>query len=73
MYEGDKSLFTVSNEKVLSADLWHQRLGHLNAKHLKTAISGLSTVNDDALNFCESCVQGKTHKLPSKSSKILIQ
>ena len=53
VYEWDKSLLTVSIEKVSSVHSWHQRLGHLNAKHLKTAISSLSTVNDDALNFCE--------------------
>jgi len=66
VYEGDKSLLTNHDQKVSSFDLWHQRLGHLNKKQLKMAISDLLAINDIVLNFCESCIQRKMHKLPIK-------
>jgi len=51
--------------------LWHQRLGHVNEKRLKTAIKKRLIVGVDvdkhdtdvAIPFCEACVQSKqTHK-----------
>ena len=52
--------------------LWHQRLGHVNEKRLKTAvnkhlITGVEYVNGD-LPFCEACVQGKQTREPFKGS-----
>ena len=46
-------------------DLWHQRLGHLNAQHLKEAIqkklvNGVK-IQKTAKFFCEGCVEGKMH------------
>ena len=63
VYIADKGL--LANDKLPKLDLWHQRLGHLNVKQLKEAISELN-VNDveSGLNFCESCTKGKMHKLP---------
>ena len=63
VYISDKGL--LANDKLPKLDLWHQRLGHLNVKQLKEAMSELN-VNDveNGLNFCESCAKGKMHKLP---------
>jgi len=50
--------------------LWHQRLGHVNEKRLKTAvnkhlINGVDCINGD-LPFCEACVHGKQTRKPFK-------
>jgi hypothetical protein len=59
-------------------DLWHLRLAHIGSDSLKLLakqklIPGSDT---DELSFCESCVQGKQHRLPfpasmSRSTKLL--
>ena len=63
VYITDKEL--LANDKLLKIDLWHQRLGHLNVKQLKEAISELNVNNvESGLDLCESCTKGKMHKLP---------
>ena len=54
------------------ADLWHQRLGHVNGKYLadlsrKQMVTGLKLPSEPRLSFCEGCVEGKMHRLPFKS------
>ena len=55
-----------------SADLWHQRLGHVNAKYLsdlyqKEMVTGMKLPKETQLSFCEGCVKGKMHRQPFKS------
>ena len=62
-------LKTQVKEKKLN--LWHQRLGHVNERRLKTAVSknlinGVDCANGDKLPFCEACVQGKQARKPFK-------
>lgn len=61
-----------------SNNLWHFRLGHLNAPDMKKLISkemviGMNGVNIDCdAQFCESCVFGKQTKLsfpPNKNTR----
>ena len=62
--------------------LWHQRLGHVNEKRLKTAIKkrlivGVDVDKCDAntdIPFCEACVQSKqTHKPFTTGSSTFVQ
>ena len=55
-----------------SADLWHQRLGHVNAKYLidlsqREMVTGMKLPKEAQLSFCEGCVEGKMHRQPFKS------
>ena len=55
-----------------NADLWHQRLGHVNAKYLidlsqREMVTGMKLPNEAQLSFCEGCVEGKMHRQPFKS------
>ena len=61
-----------TDTKVDDLTLWHQRLGHVNEKRLKSAvnkrlINGVDCINGD-LPFCEACVQGKQARKPFKGS-----
>jgi len=61
-----------TDTKVDDLTLWHQRLGHVNEKRLKSAvnkrlINGVDCINGD-LPFCEVCVQGKQARKPFKGS-----
>ena len=54
------------------ADLWHQRLGHLNEIQLREMAShdlvkGVSIPKSTRISFCEKCVEGKMSKKPFKS------
>ena len=54
------------------ADLWHQRLGHLNEHQLKEMVSqnlakGVEMPKSTEISFCEKCVEGKMSKRPFKS------
>ena len=56
----------------LEVDLWHQRLGHLNAQHLKDIAqkelaTGIKLPKETTLSLCEGCVEGKMHRKPFKS------
>ena len=51
-------------------DLWHQRLGHINAQQLKQLADhakGLKVHKSAEMTFCEGCVKGKLHRKPHKS------
>ena len=55
-----------------TADLWHQRLGHLNGGQLKEMVThnmmmGMKIPKAEDLSFCEKCVEGKMAKIPFKS------
>ena len=50
-------------------NLWHQRLGHLNVggiKHLasKALVKGLEIGENEKMELCKGCIQGKHHRLP---------
>jgi len=60
-------------QDVSKLTLWHQRLGHVNEKRLKTAVKkqlivGVDTVDFESpvtkLPFCEACVEGKQTRKP---------
>ena len=53
-------------------DLWHQRLGHLNAQCFKEAIqkklvNSVKIQKITKLSFTEGCVEGKMHQQTFKS------
>ena len=53
--------------------LWHQRMGHLNSKSLKTLpqlANGIEICSSDELPLCSACVEGKMSRLPFKTSGI---
>ena len=49
-----------------SADLWHQRLGHVNGQQLEEIVSSGVVkgvhFSDSSLSFCEKCVEGKMQR-----------
>ena len=52
-----------------NADLWHQRLCHLNEQQLedvvqKELVSGVKMPKKMKLAFCQGCVEGKMHRVP---------
>ena len=52
---------------IVSPDLWHVRLGHVNYSYLKNMTDlGLISKTDFKSNFCEICVQSKYSRKPSK-------
>ena len=72
----DGSLYCLDSESILpaaeqasaaceqSSDLWHQHLGHVNAKYLrdfsqKEMVTGMKLPKETKLSFCEGCVEGK--------------
>ena len=79
----DGSLYCLDSESILpaaeqasaaceqSSDLWHQRLGHVNAKYLrdlsqKEMVTGMKLPKETKLSFCEGCVEGKMSRQPFK-------
>ena len=66
-----KEQASAALEEKNSADLWHQRLGHLNKQQLMTIVdkelvSGMTVTKNAQLSSCEGCVQGKMHRQPFK-------
>ena len=54
------------------ADLWHQRLGHLNEIQFREmashdSVKGVNIPKSTRTSFCEKCVEGKMSKKPFKS------
>ena len=61
-----KEEVSAALEERSDADLWYQRLGHLNKQQLmkivdKELVSGMTINGNAQLSFCEGCVQGKMH------------
>lgn len=57
-------------QKLVSLDLWHQRLGHPSSNVLQQVISlcKLPVAMKSKLSFCPSCKIGKAHALPFPQS-----
>ena len=59
----------------LKETIWHRRFGHLGAQGMQTLaknemVSGLDFDWRQESSFCESCVQGKSHRLPFQVSTV---
>ena len=59
------------NQQEESADLWHQRLGHVNQQQIydfasQDIVKGVRVSKSPDISFCESCVQGKMQRKPFK-------
>ncbi len=74
----NRNLYHLNCESILpvteqaceqGADLWHQRLRHVNEKYLarKKMVTGMKLSSEPKLSFCEGCVEGKMHRLPFRS------
>ena len=77
-----ETALSVGTANYSTANLWHKRFCHLNEQSLKKIFShgivdGINCDKFNDLSFCESCVQGKNHRLPfpkkteRRSTKIL--
>lgn len=57
------SVACVAN-KVDTLQLWHERFGHQNKRHVKAFLKdrGLDIIVDT--DFCDGCANGKHHRLP---------
>lgn len=54
---------TVSKEKLLQ--LYHERFGHQNKRHVKSLLSRELNINVEMdSELCEGCIYGKAHRLP---------
>ena len=54
-----------------NTDLWHQRFGHVNEQQLQDAVhhdmvTGAKVPRKVKLGFCQSCVEGKMHRMAFK-------
>ena len=62
----------MASVNLREADLWHQRLGHINnqvlSKIVKTEVVKGVKVKDEEPNFCEACVMGKMARQPFKAT-----
>ena len=73
-YECNNGNFRAADESVFSlngrttANIWHQRFGHLGENNLRKLIDSDMVLNLDCstkeLDFCESCAIGKACSLP---------
>ena len=63
----DSSLLAVSKDKT---ELWHNRMGHIGFKGLKSLSNQKLLGKDDieTMEFCETCVLGKSHKVSFEAS-----
>ena len=80
MSAGPESVNSLQYSNIASAKVWHERLAHRVAKaklseslHANTFGFKISKTSesdtDDSSNFCRTCVEGKSTRLPFKSSK----
>ena len=62
VYEADAANVAQSSTKKGALELWHRRLGHLNARSvhlLQSMVSGMTLGKEQtSLPFCEGCVEG---------------
>lgn len=69
-----ESAYVDRVKKNETADLWHERLGHVGFHKLKTMMSkemlkGLPQLEVNVDNVCAGCQYGKAHQLPYEESK----
>ncbi|KAF2886085.1 hypothetical protein ILUMI_20088 [Ignelater luminosus] len=57
---------TFNREVSDSLQLWHERLGHQNKRHVKNTMSRYE-VNLSGNEYCDGCVLGKAHRGPFRS------
>ncbi|KAF8774799.1 Copia protein like [Argiope bruennichi] len=52
-----------------SLQLWHERLGHQNKRHVRKLLTdmGISVSHAATSEFCDGCALGKAHRKPFKS------
>ena len=55
---------SLASEQRNDMDLWHRRLGHLNAQ--EELVTGMKISKTVKLSFCEGCIEGKMHRKPFK-------
>ena len=64
-FQGTVSVSHSLEQHVDNTELWHRRLGHMSERGLavlsKQGLLGEAVIGK--LNFCESCVVGKKHRL----------
>ena len=63
-----------SDQRGSKGTTWHRRFGHLGTQSLqelvkRKMVKGLDFDLKQELSFCESCVQGKSHRLPFQQSE----
>jgi len=65
----NKIASTSSAYAVKSLDLWHARLGHVNADSIKRLkrLNLVPKLSNMDFSKCEVCVEAKFHKKPFKS------
>ena len=61
----------VTRADVDMTKIWHSRLGHMSLKNLNVLVKEgyLSNKEVDKLEFCETCVLGKSHKQSFSAAK----
>ena len=67
--------YTGSDEKESKSSIWHRKFGHLGMQGLQEPVkgkmvTGLDISSKSELTSCESCVQGKSHRLPFQQSSV---
>ena len=70
--EGEGKQVSVAAGSSNKLNLWHQRMAHLYAGHMKTMVSNEIVTGTDMsgtgnLDFCDACVEGKSHRAPFKA------
>jgi hypothetical protein len=59
----------VSRPKEEDITLWHRRLGHMgedDVRKLSTMAEGINISTESKLDVCQSCLEGKQHRQPSR-------
>ena len=63
---------SVASVNLWEADLWHQRVGHINNQVLSKVVKGVVVksikVKDEEPNFCKACMMGKMARQPFKAT-----
>lgn len=71
--EGTSEIANIANVKENSWQRLHEKFGHLNMKDLKYLVNrecvfGIKVTDDEKLQTCEVCVQGKFARIPFEKS-----
>ncbi len=65
--EGSSPGCHCASGALVTASLWHQRLGHTTKlKELKNLVNGVDLPAEKEVPFCEACVEGKLSRKPHK-------